>query len=975
MKNFTKNIIVLISLLTFYSQNLYSQNLGLGQAFAVGYPVSASEFGGLTINTYTVDLYVCLESENDVLLSVYNYNDINIGATYFQSLTSSGWQPTNLGYLFDTEASRLADSFVSIGGFAVGDGSPPSQGPGAGEGTSLDPNFGGNNVVGPPPYAGWYNANPASLMGQSVYMPTFNTNAVFIGRFSVLGSDFFDLTGTDFSIVYKPGFDADAQLLDVTVVTQFNGYDPFIDEWIVAAYGCMDEAALNYNTDATYDDGSCEYVDGSGCTDETAFNYDPEATVDDGSCEAIVDGCTDASAFNYNQLANNDDGSCQPVYNGCTDETAYNYNVDANTNDGSCVAVVNGCIDATAFNYDVGANTDDGSCIAVVNGCTDATAFNYNAGANTDDGSCVAIVNGCTDATAFNYSTDANTDDGSCVPVVNGCTDATAFNYSTDANTDDGSCMSWEEVVSNLQADAELAAIELAAAQTAAADAANAAATELASVQNELMIAQDEAAFLYDIWMQAQADAAIAADAAATELASVQNELTMAQYDAMFWQDEAALSQDEAMMNYDMWMQAQADAELAATELAAAQTAAEQAYAEGVASVEMPECEEVVTQNIPLDLPQGWSMFGYTCLESLDVISAFSGVSDNIEIVKDEWGLAYLPDWGFSAFDNLEFGEGYQIKMLEGVTDFQFCTTIAGGASQDELDAAIAEVHAMYEGWCESDIDNDGICDVDEVTGCMDASSCNYVSEAEFDDGSCDYVSCLDECGVINGDNSSCTDACGVINGDNSTCVDECGVINGDNSTCLDCAGVVNGTSEDLGCGCGNPAAQEGYDCDGNIVEYVVGMEAEGGIVFYVDETGQHGLVAAMEDLDGTFEWGCFLTELSGADGNALGTGYQNTLDIVMGCPETPIAASEALNYESDGYSDWFLPSWYELQEMYNTIGQGGPNGNIGNFANSMYWSSTEWSYSTARVVFFNDGWFIYENRTYPNLVRVIRAF
>ena len=111
--------------------------------------------------------------------------------------------------------------------------------------------------------------------------------------------------------------------------------------------------------------------------------------------------------------------------------------------------------------------------------------------------------------------------------------------------------------------------------------------------------------------------------------------------------------------------------------------------ADGVASVEMPECEEVATQNIPLDLPQGWSMFGYTCLESLDVIEAFSGVSDNIEIVKDEWGLAYLPAWGFSAFSNLEFGEGYQIKMIEAVTDFQFCTTIAGGASQDELDAAI----------------------------------------------------------------------------------------------------------------------------------------------------------------------------------------------------------------------------------------------------------------------------------------------
>ena len=102
--------------------------------------------------------------------------------------------------------------------------------------------------------------------------------------------------------------------------------------------------------------------------------------------------------------------------------------------------------------------------------------------------------------------------------------------------------------------------------------------------------------------------------------------------------------------------------------------------------------------------------------------------------------------------------------------------------------------------------------------------------------------------------------------------------------------------------------AIEGLDCDGNITEYVVGIEAEGGIVFYIDETGEHGLVAASEDL-GEYQWGCYGTEISGADGQAIGTGYQNTLDIVSGCSETPIAASLALAYESQGYSDWYLPS------------------------------------------------------------------
>ncbi|MEC8610506.1 MAG: hypothetical protein VXY06_02005, partial [Bacteroidota bacterium] len=50
------------------------------------------------------------------------------------------------------------------------------------------------------------------------------------------------------------------------------------------AYGCTDENALNYDSSANNDDGSCEYPIVDGCTDDTACNYNPESTVDDGSC-------------------------------------------------------------------------------------------------------------------------------------------------------------------------------------------------------------------------------------------------------------------------------------------------------------------------------------------------------------------------------------------------------------------------------------------------------------------------------------------------------------------------------------------------------------------------------------------------------------------------------------------------------------------------------------------------------------------
>ena len=169
--------------------------------------------------------------------------------------------------------------------------------------------------------------------------------------------------------------------------------------------------------------------------------------------------------------------------------------------------------------------------------------------------------------------------------------------------------------------------------------------------------------------------------------------------------------------------------------------------------------------------------------------------------------------------------------------------------------------------------------------------------------------------------------------------------------------------------------AIEGFDCDGNITEYVVGMEAEGGIVFYIDETGEHGLVAASEDL-GEYQWGCYGTEISGADGTAIGTGYQNTLDIVAGCSESS-AASEALIYESEGFDDWYLPSRDELVEMYNTIGYGGPEGNIGGFESELvYWSSSEYSNYDAWHVYFNDGspdLVFYKDNSLR--VRAVRAF
>ena len=143
-------------------------------------------------------------------------------------------------------------------------------------------------------------------------------------------------------------------------------------------------------------------------------------------------------------------------------------------------------------------------------------------------------------------------------------------------------------------------------------------------------------------------------------------------------------------------------------------------------------------------------------------------------------------------------------------------------------------------------------------------------------------------------------------------------------------------------------------------------------------ETGEHGLVSATEDLKGTYQWGCYQQELNGADETSIGTGYQNTLDIISGCSETPIAASEALAYEKEGYSDWYLPSKDELSEMYSTIGNGGPEGNIGGFStnsNDWYWSSTEINSLGAWIVNFVTALDADVSKGSTRKVRVIRSF
>lgn len=155
--------------------------------------------------------------------------------------------------------------------------------------------------------------------------------------------------------------------------------------------------------------------------------------------------------------------------------------------------------------------------------------------------------------------------------------------------------------------------------------------------------------------------------------------------------------------------------------------------------------------------------------------------------------------------------------------------------------------------------------------------------------------------------------------------------------------------------------------------KFKIGQEYGGGIIFYVDSSGEHGLIAAKTD-QGQAEWGCSTTEIPGAEGEGIGNGEQNTRDIISGCPANDTAAALCFNLELEGYDDWFLPSKDELNQLYL---QKDLVGGFATDATAPYWSSTEYeNHNAAWRQTFADYFeqTIYDKYNVYN-VRAIRVF
>ena len=157
---------------------------------------------------------------------------------------------------------------------------------------------------------------------------------------------------------------------------------------------CVDGAATDIDTDG---DGVRDCDEVLGCMNEAACNYDSAATDEDGSCDVPNLECQECIDGASVDIDTDGDGviDCEEI-EGCMDNAACNYSGDATDDDGSCdVPDLNcqECIDGASSDID----TDgDGvrDCEEVV-GCQDNAADNYDALA-TDAGEC--LYTGCMDS-------------------------------------------------------------------------------------------------------------------------------------------------------------------------------------------------------------------------------------------------------------------------------------------------------------------------------------------------------------------------------------------------------------------------------------------------------------------------------------------------------------------------------------------------------------------------------------------------
>lgn len=169
--------------------------------------------------------------------------------------------------------------------------------------------------------------------------------------------------------------------------------------------------------------------------------------------------------------------------------------------------------------------------------------------------------------------------------------------------------------------------------------------------------------------------------------------------------------------------------------------------------------------------------------------------------------------------------------------------------------------------------------------------------------------------------------------------------------------------------------AGTGIKITNNVVstKLAIGDSYGGGKIFWLDASGNHGLIADTGDINTGIKWHNTVDTLCGANYEAIYVGDLNTNIIVdkqgNGVYAAIICRNAAKITNNEFYSDWYLPSKYELNLLYQQRNL------VGNFTSDMYWSSTEADANKAWAQSFSNGIMSSDPKSVIRRVRAIRAF
>ena len=653
-----------------------------------------------------------------------------------------------------------------------------------------------------------YNADATSDDNSCLYNTTFNVDM------SCAGVDFYEVfvTGPLWGWPANSGFnqllDADGDgIYSVTIETPAGDieYKYAVDGWAdqenliddmqngascapVTDYNGYANrlAASGSSTSDTY--GSCDACpeDVLGCTDEAACNFNADATLDDGSCEAPDDltGCGDTCL----------DGGI-----------LYEFNISDVYSDGMCCAygegsysiVVDGEVIATGGDF--GASATERFC-APAEACVQIVmvADNYPSEQSwsvTADG--VEVLGaGLNGATATYYL-------GGCQP---GCTDEAACNYDDSANVDDDSCLELDACGEcggsgvDTDGDGVCDAEEIAGCQDEAACNYNPAATDPVPASG-LSISLSAGSWPSEISWTLNGESYGAPFDGLIELAPGMYTLEGADSYGDGW-NGAQMTIVDAVSGATASFSVSGSSGSIEVEVTGAEgcTYAPEFYqcdgetcvndvdGDGVCDeLEIDGCVVPTACNYDVNatnlVPCVYPEPGYTCDGECDGDADGDGICDANEIAgcQDEGACNYNPDATDPAAIN-----GLTISLSAGSWPSEISWTLNGESYGAPFDGFVELAPGVYtlegadsygDGWngaemtlvdassgastsfsvsgsagsIEIEVTGAESCDFESCLGCTDASACNYSSDATQEDGSCDYCSCVS--GTVGGSN------------------------------------------------------------------------------------------------------------------------------------------------------------------------------------------------------------------------------